>query len=206
MKQAIIIFAKNLIYGQVKTRLATTIGNDMALSVYQHLLHHTASVVNYLPIDKIVFYSTILEEEDLWNKEVYKKQLQTGNDLGERMRNAFDYAFEQGNKEVAIIGTDCLEITSAIIMNAFAYLKNNDVVIGPASDGGYYLLAMKQAHHPLFQNIEWSTDEVLKMTLAICTQLNLTVHLLPQLSDVDNEHDLSEEQKIILQINPVKND
>ena len=90
--------------------------------------------------------------------------------------------------------------------NLDAYLKNNDVVIGPASDGGYYLLAMKQAHYPLFQNIEWSTDEVLRMTLDICTQLNLTVHLLPQLSDVDNEHDLSEEQKIILQINPVKND
>ena len=60
MKQAIIIFAKNLIYGQAKTRLADTIGNDMALSVYQHLLQHTASVINYLPIDKIVFYSAIL--------------------------------------------------------------------------------------------------------------------------------------------------
>lgn len=190
MKQAIIIFAKNLIYGQVKTRLAATIGNDSALAVYKHLLQHTASIVNNLPVDKIVFYSNFIEENDKWNNEVFEKQLQSGNDLGERMQNAFNYGFEQGNKEIAIIGTDCLELSSAIIMNAFAYLQNHDVVIGPATDGGYYLLAMKQMHHQLFQNIEWSTNEVLKKTLGICAQFSLTVYLLPELSDIDNEHDL----------------
>lgn len=206
MKPVIIIFAKNLILGQVKSRLAATIGNNRALKVYQHLLHHTAAVTNNLPIDKIVFYSTVVEKKDLWNNDVYKKQLQSGKDLGERMQNAFDDIFALGIREVAIIGTDCLEITPDIIMDGFANLKNNDVVIGPASDGGYYLLAIKQRHHALFQNMEWSTDAVLKNTLAICTQLNLTVYLLPQLSDVDNEHDLSEEQKITMEINLKKND
>jgi|CXWL01.1.fsa_nt_gi rSAM/selenodomain-associated transferase 1 len=198
MKQALIIFAKNLIYGQVKTRLAATIGNDMALTVYRHLLQHTVSVTNYLPVEKIVFYSNTIEEQDLWDNEVYKKQVQFGNDLGERMQYAFDYAFERGNKEVAIIGTDCLDLTSAIIMNAFAWLKNYDVVIGPASDGGYYLLAMKQMHQQLFKNIAWSTVEVLKQTLAICNQQNLSVYQLPVLSDIDNENDLTEEQKQVL--------
>jgi rSAM/selenodomain-associated transferase 1 len=200
MKQALIIFAKNLIYGQVKTRLAATIGNDVALTVYRHLLQHTVSVTNYLPVENIVFYSNAIEEQDLWDNEVYKKQIQAGNDLGERMLNAFVYAFERGNKEVAIIGTDCLGLTSAIIMNAFAWLKNYDVVIGPASDGGYYLLAMKQMRHQLFQNIRWSTDEVLKQTLAICNQQNLSVFQLPELSDIDTENDLTEEQRQKLQI------
>lgn len=195
MKQAIIIFAKNLIYGQVKTRLAATIGNDMALKVYQHLLHHTETVINCLPVEKIVFYSNAIEEQDIWTNEIYKKQVQLGNDLGERMHNAFAYAFHEGNKEVVIIGTDCLELSSTIIMNAFAYLQNHDVVIGPATDGGYYLLALKKMYSQLFQNITWSTNKVLKQTLAICENQNLLVHQLRELSDVDNENDLNDTQK-----------
>ncbi|OIR01350.1 guanylyl transferase CofC like protein [mine drainage metagenome] len=191
MKQALIIFTKNLIYGQVKTRLAATVGNDMALTVYQRLLQHTAAITHHLPLNKIIFYSNSLVEKDIWNNDVYKKQLQSGIDLGERMQNAFLSAFKEGNSEVAIIGTDCLELTSAIILNAFENLKNNDVVIGPAQDGGYYLLGMKQTHPQLFQNISWSTDEVLKQTLSVCNNLNLSVYLLPQLSDIDNENDLN---------------
>lgn len=201
MKQALLIFAKNLIYGQVKTRLAATVGHDMALSVYQHLVLHTVFITDYLPLEKFVFYSNAVEEHDNWSNEVYKKQVQVGNDLGIRMQNAFTYTFEQGNEEVAIIGTDCLELTSAIIMNAFAWLKNHDVVIGPAKDGGYYLLAMKQMHPELFKNIAWSTPVVLNQTLAICLQENLSVYQLPELSDIDKENDLTEEEKQILQIN-----
>lgn len=198
MKQALLIFAKNLIYGKVKTRLAATIGNDVALSVYQRLLKHTEAITNYLPVEKMVFYSDYIEKKDIWEHEVYNKQVQSGNDLGERMQNAFAYAFNEGNREIAIIGTDCLELTSAIIMNSFEWLKSNDVVIGPATDGGYYLLAMKKLHYPLFQNINWGTDEVLKQTLSICRQLNLSIYQLPQLSDIDIENDLGEAQKQLL--------
>jgi len=144
MKPAILIFAKNLIYGQVKTRLAATVGNDVALSVYKHLLQYTAHITHQLPVDKIVFYSNEIEKKDTWNDEVYNKQLQSGNDLGERIHKAFTFAFLEGNTQVAIIGTDCLELTSTIIINAFTQLKNHDVVIGPAKDGGYYLLAIKK--------------------------------------------------------------
>ena len=200
MKKALLIFAKNPVYGKVKTRLALSIGDDMALAVYQQLLLHTTSVTNDLPVEKIVFYSYAIEQEDIWNNEVYKKHVQSGHDLGERMQNAFDYAFQEGNGEVVIIGTDCLELTSAIIMNAFAGLRNNDVVIGPASDGGYYLLAMKQMRSQLFHNINWSTDKVLKQTLAICKNENLLVYQLQELSDIDNENDLDESLKQMLQI------
>lgn len=190
MKQAILIFAKNLVYGQVKTRLAATMGKDKALAVYRELLAHTKTVTDYLPPDKIVFYSHAVEEQDIWDNSIYKKQVQTGLDLGERMYNAFAYAFDIGNKEVVIIGTDCLEITSAIIMNAFAWLREHDVVIGPASDGGYYLLALKNKHPELFQKISWSTDKVLQQTIAVCNAQYLSVHLLPELSDIDTEMDL----------------
>jgi rSAM/selenodomain-associated transferase 1 len=200
MKKALLIFAKNPTYGHVKTRLAATIGNDLALAVYQHLLRHTASITNDLPVEKIVFYSNVIEEQDIWNNEVYKKQVQAGNNLGERMQNAFAYAFQEGNKEALIIGTDCLEITSAIITNAFAGLRNNDVVVGPASDGGYYLLAMKQMHYQLFHNIKWSSNEVLKQTLDICKNESLLVYQLQELSDIDNENDLDEALKQVLQI------
>lgn len=206
MKQALLIFAKNPVNGQVKTRIAATMGNDTALAVYQSLLAHTNEVTSYLPVDKTVFYSNSIQAGDLWDKTIYKKQIQYGSDLGSRMQNAFGHSFQEGNAAVAIIGTDCFEITSAIIMNAFAWLKIHDVVIGPATDGGYYLLAMKQMHREVFKDIEWSTSEVLNSTLAICDKLNLSVHLLPQLSDVDTEADLTDEQKTKLLANSVKND
>jgi rSAM/selenodomain-associated transferase 1 len=191
MKPAILIFTKNLLYGQVKTRLAATVGNDVALSVYKNLLQYTAHITHQLPVDKILFYSNKIEKKDSWNDEVYNKQLQSGNDLGERIQHAFAFAFLERNTQVAIIGTDCLELTSTIIMNAFAQLKNHDVVIGPAKDGGYYLLAIKKLHQELFQNISWSTKEVLKQTLMICKRLNLTAYLLTELSDIDTEEDLN---------------
>ncbi len=190
MKQAVLIFAKNLIYGHVKTRLAATAGNDVAFSVYKELLQHTKSIVENIIADKIVFYSNNIEKRDLWNNEIFKKQLQSGKDLGKRMHNAFAYAFENGYGEVLIIGTDCFELTSSIIDVAFSQLKHHDVVIGPATDGGYYLLGMKSLYPLLFENIAWSTKTVFGETIAACNQLSLNYYLLPELNDVDEEKDL----------------
>lgn len=187
--QALLIFAKNLIYGKVKTRLAATAGNDVAFAIYQQLLVYTASITKYLPIKKIVFYSEHIDEQDMWN-DTYEKQVQIGPNLGERMLNAFAEIFSEGYHKAVIIGTDCFELTSGIIMNAFAYLNNHDVVIGPAKDGGYYLLGLKKPQPELFKSISWSSDQVLQQTLAVCKQLNLSTHLLAELSDVDNENDL----------------
>ncbi|MDB5279572.1 MAG: glycosyltransferase [Ferruginibacter sp.] len=201
MTQALLIFAKNLIHGKVKSRLAGTIGNDAAMNVYKHLLRHTASITDQLPVHKILFYSDSIETNDAWCDKKYDKQMQSGNDLGERMRHAFENAFAKGNKEVVIIGTDCLDISTDVITQAFSHLKNFDVVIGPAKDGGYYLAGMKQLHAALFININWSTSEVLQQTLDICKHKNLSVYLLPVLSDIDTEKDLSEAQKQFFQTN-----
>lgn len=190
MKEALIIFAKNAEAGKVKTRLAATIGDEKALSVYLQLLSHTASVTSNLPMDKFVFYSNQIIKDDAWDDAVFYKELQKGNDLGERMENAFENLFEKGYRKIVIIGTDCPELTAGIITNAFTCLETRDVIIGPALDGGYYLLGITQLHASLFQNIPWSTSTVLKDTTDRCRALNLNYRLLPTLNDIDEEKDL----------------
>ena len=196
MKQTLLIFTKNAIYGKVKTRLAATVGNDKALHIYQQLLQYTAAITDELSVEKIVFYSSGLEDKDGFKNDVYKKQVQEGNDLGERMHHAFKYAFNQGGSEVIIIGSDCFTITAECIINAFNQLQNNAVVVGPATDGGYYLLGMKQLHSRLFEQINWSTNQVLASTIAICRANNLSFYLLPELSDIDTEEDLKRHKSL----------
>ena len=189
-KQVLLIFAKNPEAGKVKTRLAATIGNDAALYVYKQLVEHTVSVMNCLPVDKIVFYSDFVSDEDAWNTEHYSKQLQNGINLGERMNNAFASAFKDGYDRVVIIGTDCPELNAEIIMNAFICLDKYDVVIGPAEDGGYYLLGLKKLCSEVFENIRWSSSTVFVDTTRKCAALQLTYGLLPVLNDIDEENDL----------------
>lgn len=191
MKQSLLIFAKNEVFGKVKTRLADTLGNERALDVYQKLLKHTCTITKALPVHKIVFYSDYIEQQDLWSSTQYQKRVQQGEDLGLRMRNAFANVLDEGADRAVIIGTDCPDLSSGIIMEAFDKLNIYDIVIGPAKDGGYYLLAMKGLNSDLFYNIDWSTDLVLKQTLDICKSKKLSVHLLPVLADIDREEDLN---------------
>lgn len=191
MKQALLIFVKNAIKGKVKTRLASTIGDDVALEVYNRLLVHTENSCSHISAHKIVFYSDFIDSEDIWKEELYHKQIQSGKILGERIRNAFEYAFKAENEKAVIIGSDCFEINSGIIDQAFEKLANCDVVIGPAHDGGYYLLALNKFHMELFVNIDWSTDKVFIQTTKICENKGLKVDRLQTLSDIDNEEDLN---------------
>ena len=189
-KQALLIFVKNPEIGKVKTRLAATIGNEAALVIYQELLLHTVSVTERMPVNKFVFYSDHVEQEDVWNNKHYRKEVQEGVDLGERMKNAFASAFQKEYNKVVIIGTDCPDLNAEIIMNAFDHLQSDEIVIGPAKDGGYYLLGMKQVYSDLFENLQWSTNTVLSDTLKVCDELDLKYQLLPVLSDIDEERDL----------------
>ncbi|MDP4284757.1 MAG: TIGR04282 family arsenosugar biosynthesis glycosyltransferase [Bacteroidota bacterium] len=190
MREAVLIFVKNLIPGQVKTRLAATIGNEAALNIYGELLQHTNHITQSLDAAKIVFYSSYIEEHDYWHIKDFKKQIQEGNDLGERMQHAFTSAFEEGYEKAVIMGSDCPGINEEIIKSAFVTLNKCDVAIGPASDGGYYLLGMKKLHAGLFKDVEWSTDVVLSQTIDRCRRSDLSYILLPVLDDVDEEKDL----------------
>jgi uncharacterized protein len=200
-KEALLIFTKNPEAGKVKTRLAATLGDEAALSIYRQLLLHTVSATEYLPVDKFVFYSNHIGQKDYWSDKNYYKLLQEGNDLGERMKNAFVAAFQKGYNKVVIIGTDCPDLNAPVIMNAYVYLEDHDIVIGPAIDGGYYLLGMKKLHPRLFEKIDWSTGKVLAQTLKICESSNLSTFLLPELSDIDDENDLKKYMNRSLAVN-----
>ncbi len=195
----LIIFVKNLIYGRVKTRLAATVGNDQAFQIYQKLIGYTASVVEKLACNQVVYYSDYIEHDDAWPGAV--KAVQRGSDLGERMEQAFNNSFRDAAGHTVIIGTDCFEITREIIQQAFETLSRCDVVIGPASDGGYYLLGMTKLHSPVFKNIAWSSESVLATTLAICKSLNLSYFLLPVLNDIDEEKDLRQAKQSLTFLN-----
>lgn len=188
----LIIFVKNLIPGQVKTRLAKDIGIDGALDVYKYLVEHTFEVTQDLDCAKAVFYSEYVEIEDVWDTEKYKLFIQKGADLGERMKNAFADAFERKFKKVVVIGTDCFELKGAHIEEAFDQLEDHDIAIGPASDGGYYLIGMKKAYPQLFHEKKYSHSKVLSEVLTEISQIGASFHLLPQLNDIDTFQDLKD--------------
>lgn len=188
MQTALIIFVKNALYGKVKTRIAATLGDAKALDIYRALVAHTHRITALLPHDKYVYYSDYVEADDVWNDTFLKRQ-QQGADLGIRMKHAFQQVFNEGYKQVVIIGSDCLELDAIIIEQAFAALEINDAVIGPATDGGYYLLGLTTMHNRLFEHIAWSTNRVLDQTFAVCQELQLRYAVLPQLSDIDEAAD-----------------
>ena len=182
-KNLLLIFTRNPELGKVKTRLAKTIGDEAALDIYKHLLNHTKQVTKNLSCDNAVYYSVKVRENDIWNATTYQKHLQDGNDLGIRMHNAFQQAFSTGYEKVIIIGSDLPDLTSEHINEAFEKLNSNDVVMGPAEDGGYYLLGIKKLHANIFQHKDWGTSTVRKHTLNDLQ--NESVFLLETLNDVD---------------------
>lgn len=189
MKQALIIFARNPVRGKVKTRLAATMGDDKALSIYQSLLEHTVQITQRLTCDRYVFYADGISQNDVWSDDLYLKKNQEGNDLGQRMLHAFDTLFQQGYQKIIIIGTDCFELSSSILSDAFTVLDENEVVIGPSVDGGYYLLGMRQFFPFLFEEKAWSTDSVYSSTVQQLEIQNISYDLLPVLNDIDTEDD-----------------
>lgn len=190
MKSAIILFVRNPELGKVKTRLASEIGDAAALKVYIELLAHTHTNTCNLPCDKFVFYADSIGQADIWEDKIYFKQLQVGNDLGERMLNAFQHLFDKGYEKVVIIGSDCPGLTYQLIENAFDLLNAENVVIGPAVDGGYYLLGMSFMVEELFKNKKWSTNSVLTDSLNTLTQETIQYSLLPVLQDIDTKADI----------------
>jgi len=191
-EELLLIFIKNPQLGKVKTRLAASIGDQKALEVYRKLLSKTHQATSSLSCARQVWYSNFIEEDDRWASRDYKKCLQQGNDLGDRMKEAFRQAFEDGYQRVVIIGSDCPDINSEILKQAFTELNQRDVVIGPSRDGGYYLLGMSSFYGGLFDGIEWSTPSVFKQTKAQIKQLGLTCDTLPMLNDIDTVEDLNQ--------------
>ncbi|WP_242928683.1 TIGR04282 family arsenosugar biosynthesis glycosyltransferase [Pontibacter vulgaris] len=200
-KRLLLLFVRNPELGKVKTRLAATVGPETALEIYLHLLQHTRSVTEKLSVDKAVYYSDKVELQDMWPDKVYQKKLQPAGDLGEKMAAAFEKAFTEGYTSVVIIGSDCQQLTQEIIERAFEELKSHAVVIGPALDGGYYLLGMNRLYPELFRNKHWSTKQVFPETIEDLQRLHVNYTLLPHLSDVDYLEDLENPEEWLNQDN-----
>jgi rSAM/selenodomain-associated transferase 1 len=184
----LIIFVKNPVLGKVKTRLAVEVGNDSALETYKMLLQHTYKVVSNCDASVSVYYADFINDNDLWNS--FDKQLQVQEGLGSRMYHAVKNEFDKNFKKVVIIGSDCLDISSKIIMDAFDVLDENDVVLGPAQDGGYYLLGSKKIIPEVFKNKKWSTESVFIDTIEDINKLKLNHFCLETLYDIDTKADL----------------
>jgi len=186
----LIIFVKNLVPGMVKTRLAEDIGMFLALDVYQELVNHTAKVVKKVDADKMVFYSEYVEVEDAFDGEDFEYSIQQGNTLGERMKNAFQLAFDKGYSRVTIIGSDCYDLKKKHLDEAFDQLEINDIVVGPAKDGGYYLLGLNGPCPALFEGKTYSHDKVFEELMKEVQALELECHTLEKLNDIDTLEDL----------------
>ena len=191
-KRAIIVFMKKPVPGRVKTRLAKKIGFEAAAEVYKELLQKTRLEIEKTVTDVFVFYHPELLQSDVWDGLNVNKLLQSPGDLGSKMKNAFRTILALNYDKVLIIGTDCYALENKHLEQAFEALNQNEIVIGPSNDGGYYLLGMKQLFSPLFENKMWSTPEVFPATIHDCKNADKSFSLLPILTDIDEWEDLIE--------------
>lgn len=187
-KKALIIFAKNPILGRVKTRIASDLGDAKALEIYSQLLKSVHLYSEIVPFLKLVYWDGGIPAKHPFIGNAYKHKLQLEGDLGEKMSSAFEEELKSYSS-LCIIGTDCLELTTEIIKNAFEVLENQDAVIGPAVDGGYYLLGMNQHYPFLFQEMKWSSSSVFNDTIRKFEDHHLKYKILPLLNDVDTFED-----------------
>lgn len=186
----LIIFTKNPILGKVKTRLALAIGDEEALRVHQSLVKETIVKVDHCHCDKVVYFSDGINAVNIFSEHGFRQEVQTEGDLGKRMKHAFEKEFAKGYTSIVIIGTDCPEIDDASISLAFKLLEDKDVVLGPADDGGYYLLGLSTMYNELFDDIAWSTSTVFQSTVDRVHKLSLSLGLTAKKQDIDTLDDL----------------
>lgn len=187
---ALIVFVKYPEPGKVKTRLAKFIGFERAAELYREFaattfqnsdgLAHAARFAAFTPWDKKAELRAMFPGEREWLAQ------HAAPDLGVRLRHAIAHVLDLGYRRVLTIGTDSPTLPVAYLEEAAEKLEEHDLVLGPAEDGGYYLIGVKEAPHALFEGIEWSTEKVLAQTLARAQALKLSVHLLPEWYDVDD--------------------
>jgi len=192
--RCLLFFIKNPEKGKVKTRLASAIGDEMAVKLYRRFLLEMLSTLNR---GTFLFYLCFYPGDSLndlkdWLGDYYLYAPQMGEHLGERMKNGFMEAFSMNFKRVVLIGSDIPDLPLEFIEEAFTALRNHDAVIGPSVDGGYYLVGFRdRSFSPqVFEEIPWSTDRVFEETMKVLKHEKLTVHTLPPWRDIDTIEDL----------------
>ncbi len=196
MKESVLVFTRYPEPGKTKTRLIPVLGAVAAAELHRQMAERTLTQLRemqaYRDISVEVYFTGSdrqMMQDWLGSSIIYQKQSE--GDLGLRMAKALQRAIASGAEKVIIIGTDCPGLNSQLIAQAFDLLSQNQLVLGPALDGGYYLIGLLQFISELFTDINWGTAEVLKQTMDIANNLNLSVAYLPALADVDLPEDLS---------------
>jgi rSAM/selenodomain-associated transferase 1 len=199
--KTVCLFVKSPNLGEAKTRLARDIGAARATVIYRALVEHQAAEI---PIAwrVAVYFAPSNAGEDI--RSWLAPQIQNGTrfvpqcdgDLGRRLVNAVRREFDNGSQRVYLIGSDCPALSRGYFDEADRALSDNDIVLGPARDGGYVLLAIKGPHEILFREIDWSTPAVLQQTLAAARRQALSVCLLRSLVDIDDATSLNDQSKI----------
>lgn len=187
-KRLLIVFVKNAVLGTAKTRLAKTIGDDAAFAIYKRLMHITEQATTGIKNCDVHIYFSSQKDPERWAN--FTQYVQRGNDLGERMSDAFRRSFALGYERVVGIGSDLPDLTSEIIEKGLSELNSNDAVFGPAEDGGYYLIGMRSMLEYIFENKPWSTEELLEITLDELKEKGHSVGIIRTLNDLDTEEDL----------------
>ncbi len=186
------VLTRNPVPGRVKTRLAAAIGPEGALQVYRTLREYTAGVTRACHAEKAVFYSDDIPGQDCFLEVGTSAFLQEGRDFGDRMHHTFTTGFSLGFRHVVLIGTDCPDIDQGIIDSAFRALENHDAVLGPAKDGGFYLIGLNSSHPELFLDRSWSHSSVLKESIDLLDRTGTSYTLLEELQDIDTLEDLKQ--------------
>lgn len=186
----LLVFVRHPQLGRVKTRLAAEIGPEAALRVYERLLAHTQATVRGWGGRAVIFYADLVPDTDGWDG-FPKKPQHPAADLGLRMQSAFELIFQENpSARVVIIGSDCPALRPAHLRQAFAELSCHQAVIGPAADGGYYLLGLQQPDMLTFMGKHWSSSEVFAQTVADWQRRNRSYFVGPVLTDLDRAADL----------------
>jgi uncharacterized protein len=191
-----IVFTRYPEAGKVKTRLIPALGAEGAANLHQKMAEHTISQMRalqrLLPGDiEVWFVGGDLALMQAWLGEDLRYQRQPDGDLGDRMRLAFESIFDRGYEKAIVVGTDCPGLTTEILAQSFQALEDNPLAIGPAIDGGYYLIGLQYSIPELFTGITWSTANVLRETIDIAASLDIIPTLLPYLTDIDLPQDLA---------------
>ena len=192
--RCLLFFVKYPEKGKVKSRLASVIGDKPAANLYRDFITQMLSTLKRgdFPFYICFYPKNALKGLREWLGGQYQYIPQKGKDLGERMRNGFIGAFEIGFRRVVLIGSDIPDLPLEFVEEAFTSLKKKDAVIGPALDGGYYLIGFKdKTFSPqVFEGMAWGTETVFGETMNILKKLMQNVHTLPYRRDIDTIEDL----------------
>jgi hypothetical protein len=194
MKNGVIFFVKYPVLNRVKTRLAKSIGNQHALNLYRCFTQDIFSMLARSQTPVLIFFDPADKENEVrqWLKNSSYYYAQQGNDLGAKMHHAFTKAFSLGFSQLILIGSDVPAIDITLINTAFSQLATHNSVIGPARDGGYYLVGFGQDSYNafVFEQMEWSNAQVYAKTLEKLKQVNCTYSVLETKTDIDEFPDL----------------